>query len=323
MGCSGSSSSRATRFLARDDLVQPLGLHDADRGGELADPEVEAGDRVVGLAVVAKRACVVEQLADGARPACRPRRSRSSSSRRTSRRRRRPTCPGACRSRRRRGRGRSPRSGRSRGRGSRRRSARRRRRCGRRCGRGTPPAARWPRPCATKSSNDMQRSSRLQSTNTGRAAGALDRQRGRHEGVRGAEDLARPRRRRSRAPPARRRSSRRRRRRRGRYGRAQAASNRSVSRPLRPALGGDDPSQSACRRGRSRRSKPIAKLVWSRPGIAGARRYSLRPDSSPDCARRLCARAAGRAGATGRPACRRAPRADRPPRRSRRARGST
>ena len=48
---------------------------------------------------------------------------------------------------------------------SRRRSAPTRTRCGRRCGPGTRPWACGARPCGSKSANDMQRSSRLQSTN--------------------------------------------------------------------------------------------------------------------------------------------------------------
>ena len=48
--------------LAGDDLLEALGLHQADRGGELAHPQVEALDPVVGLAVVAEGARVLEQL---------------------------------------------------------------------------------------------------------------------------------------------------------------------------------------------------------------------------------------------------------------------
>ena len=113
-GCSGSSCSRATAFFQATISSRRSVWTSADRGGELAHPEVQAGDGVVGLAVVAERARVREQVRVGARRACRPRRSRPSSSRRTSRRPRRRTCRAGGRSSSRRARARSPRAGRSR-----------------------------------------------------------------------------------------------------------------------------------------------------------------------------------------------------------------
>ena len=155
---------------------------------------------MVGLAVVAEGAGVLEQVVVGARRASRPRRSRSSWSRRTSRRRRRPTMPGR----------RPFQLGAVRvgavleqedalGAAVRRRSARPRRRCGRRCGRAPRRAACARSALRSKSSNDMQRSSRLQSTKTGSRARADDRERRGHERVGGAEDLLARGRRRSRA----------------------------------------------------------------------------------------------------------------------------
>src|SRR3954447_23420736 len=47
--------------LPGDDLLEALGLHEADSGGELAQPEVQAGDRVVGLAVVAEQSRELDQ----------------------------------------------------------------------------------------------------------------------------------------------------------------------------------------------------------------------------------------------------------------------
>ena len=47
--------------LPGDDLLHPLGLDQAERGGELAHAEVEAVDLVVGLAVVAERRGELEQ----------------------------------------------------------------------------------------------------------------------------------------------------------------------------------------------------------------------------------------------------------------------
>ena len=128
---------------------------------------------VVGLAVVAEGARELEQRRRGARRACRPPRSRRSWSRRTSRRRRRPSVPG------RRPFQRAPcawaqssmqEDALGRGRGRRSRSTSKAMwppMCTRNAARG--PVARALR---SKSSNDMHRSSRLQSTNTDRAAGA-------------------------------------------------------------------------------------------------------------------------------------------------------
>ena len=48
--------------LPRDDLGQALDLHQPERGGELAHPEVEPVDLVGGLAVVAKRTRVLDHL---------------------------------------------------------------------------------------------------------------------------------------------------------------------------------------------------------------------------------------------------------------------
>ena len=93
-GCTGSSCSRAAAFFQATISSQPLGLHEPERGGELAHAEVQPGDGVVGLAVVAERARVRRAAPGRARRASRPRRSRPSWSRRTTTRRRRPTCPG-------------------------------------------------------------------------------------------------------------------------------------------------------------------------------------------------------------------------------------
>ena len=152
--------------LPGDDLLHPLGLDQAEGGGELAHPEVEAVDLVLELAVVAELAGELDQVGVWRRRALRPRRSRPSSSRRASRRRRRRSCRAGARSTRRRVRGRSPRAGRSRW--LRQYSAIR-----------SESKAMWPpmwtriaafglcrSAFASKSSNDMQRSSRLQSTNS-------------------------------------------------------------------------------------------------------------------------------------------------------------
>src|SRR3954453_22308776 len=50
------------RVLPGDDLLHPRRLHQPEGGGELADAEVQARDGVIGLAVVAIRASVREQL---------------------------------------------------------------------------------------------------------------------------------------------------------------------------------------------------------------------------------------------------------------------
>jgi hypothetical protein len=47
-----------TVVLPRDDLLQPFGLDERDRGRELAHPEVQAGDGMVRLPVVTERTCV-------------------------------------------------------------------------------------------------------------------------------------------------------------------------------------------------------------------------------------------------------------------------
>ena len=152
--------------LPGDDLLEPLGAEDPERGGELVHAVVEPVGRVVGLAVVAEGLGELDQLGVASRRGSRPRRSRSSSSARTTRsprRRRRRAC---ARSRRRRASARSPRSGRFPRRGRARRSARSRTRCARRCGRGRPRPACARATLRSKSANDMQRSSRLQSTNS-------------------------------------------------------------------------------------------------------------------------------------------------------------
>src|SRR4029077_5622723 len=61
-GVDGIERLAGDLVLAGADLLEALGLHQADRGGELAHPEVEALDPVVGLAVVAEGAGVLEQL---------------------------------------------------------------------------------------------------------------------------------------------------------------------------------------------------------------------------------------------------------------------
>ena len=162
----GSSSFARDAVLPRDDLLEPLGADDPERGRELVHSVVEPGRVVVGLAVVAERARELDQVVVAARRAGRPRRSRSSSSARTTRCPRRRRCPACGRSTRRRGRGRSPRAGRSPPRGRARRCARCRTRCGRRCGRPSPRAGLCSATFRSKSSNDMQRSFRLQSTNS-------------------------------------------------------------------------------------------------------------------------------------------------------------
>ena len=169
-GCAGSSTSRAAAFFQATISGMPLGLDEPERRGELAHAEVQAVHRVVGLAVVAERARELEQVRVRGRRACRPRRWRSSWWRRTTRRPRRPTCPG-----------RRPfqsapcawaqssirkMPSRAAQRGDR---ARRRTRCGRRCGRGSPPSAGAVGHPPRSRANDMQRSSRLQSTNSTRA----------------------------------------------------------------------------------------------------------------------------------------------------------
>ena len=61
-GCRGSRCSRATAFLTGHDLLHALGLHERERGGELAHAEVQSRDAVVGLAVVAKGARELEHV---------------------------------------------------------------------------------------------------------------------------------------------------------------------------------------------------------------------------------------------------------------------
>ena len=116
----------------------------------------------------------------------------------------------------------------------------------------------WRRSLASKSGSDAHRSSRLQSTKTGRPPRAEDRERRGHEGVRGAQHrlaahageferrqrAARPRpgREPRRAVQA-----------------AHAASKRRVISPSDDCSESMTSSQSACRRTRSRRSKPMAK----------------------------------------------------------------
>ena len=100
--------------LPGDDLLHALGLDQAQRGGELAHPEVEPVDLVLELAVVAELARRTRSARRCRRRARRPRRWRRSWSRRASRRRRRRSRRAGGRSTRRRGRGRSPRAGRSR-----------------------------------------------------------------------------------------------------------------------------------------------------------------------------------------------------------------
>ena len=152
--------------LPGDDLVQALGLHDADRGGELVQAEVEAvAARSSACRSSGSRARARAPLR-ASRPACRPRPSRSSWSARTTRSPRRPTFPAGRRSTTRRASGRNPRSGRSPRPRRAARSARPRTRCGRRCAPGTRRAASVARTLRSRSSNDMQRSSRLQSTNS-------------------------------------------------------------------------------------------------------------------------------------------------------------
>ena len=93
-GCSGSRCAAGGVVLPRDDLVQALGLHEPERGGELAHAEVQARRRRGRACRSCGRRARARAGPGGARRACRPRRSRPSWSRRTTRRRRRPTCPG-------------------------------------------------------------------------------------------------------------------------------------------------------------------------------------------------------------------------------------
>ncbi len=48
--------------LPADDLRQPLDLHQPERGGELAHPEIEALDLIGRLAVVAKPAGMLDHF---------------------------------------------------------------------------------------------------------------------------------------------------------------------------------------------------------------------------------------------------------------------
>ena len=150
--------------LPGDDLLHALGLHDAERRGELAQAEVEPGDGVIGLAVVAEGARELEQLGVARHEHPALARGDGLGGVEGPHARRRPSCRGGGRSSRRRARARSPRSGRSPRCGTARRCARRRRRCGRRCARGSPRADGGGRPWPRSPRSDMQRSSRLQST---------------------------------------------------------------------------------------------------------------------------------------------------------------
>ena len=91
---SGSRWRAGDLLLPGDDLVEALDLHEPERGGELAHPHGRALDLVVGLAVVAVVTGEVDEIVGLRRPGCRPRRSRSFSSRKASRRRPRPRSPG-------------------------------------------------------------------------------------------------------------------------------------------------------------------------------------------------------------------------------------
>ena len=152
-----------------------------------------------------------------------------------------------------------------------RRSARCRRRCGRRCGPGTPPAACAARP-ASKSANDMHRSSRLQSTNCTSAPGADRGQRRGHEGVRRAQhglalDAGEVQRGQRAAGPARARpppgAS---------FQASQAASKRAIMSASDQRLESRTSSISACSRARSRWSNPIANAREVRERSVGKRK---------------------------------------------------
>ena len=128
-------------------------------------------------------------------------------------------------------------------------------------------------PWRSKSAKDMQRSSRLQSTNTGRAAGrriasgvAMNVFEGQstgspaHAGELERRQRARP----TSSPKATEPSP---------FQAAHAASKRVGHRPLGPALGVDDLVPQRVQRARSRRSKPIANWVWSGPAPTNLARF--------------------------------------------------
>ena len=205
-GTAGRACSRATAFFHATISSSRSTCDDAERGRELAQAEVQPVDVVVGLAVVAERARELDQLV------CRETSMPPSPVEIVFVAAERPdarVAPGAWPAGRatwRRGRGRSPRSGRCPARGS--SSAIR-----------STSNAMWPPMCTrktafgrcsaplrSKSSNDMQRSSRLQSTNSTARRRRRSRQRRRHEGVRRAEHRVPPDRE-ARARRARRRSS--------------------------------------------------------------------------------------------------------------------
>ncbi len=225
--------------LPAHDLVEALGLHERDGRRELAHAEVQARDLVGRLAVVAEQLRVLDQVVvAGDEHAALAGRDRLRRVERVDA----GVAVGAGLARRsssRRGRGRSPRSGRCPRRGRARRSARESK-------------AMWPPMCTriaafglcsatlrSKSSNDMQRSSRLQSTNSTLRAGVEGGERRGHEGVGGHEHGLALARRRTRAPRARRRTSRRTPPPAARCGRPRPASNAGGEVALGPAAGVD------------------------------------------------------------------------------------